>query len=287
MADIPLHPAPPPGAGTPCPPVRTGRPLPRRRRLAASLVLVPALALLPAPTGAGEAAGPARGQADERAAAVADRVMEALGGEEAWAATRYLRFGFAGRRLHTWDRFTGRHRLEGTGQDGEPYVVLEDLGHRTGEVFVGGERVTGDDAAERLEAAYAAWINDTYWLLAPYKLRDPGVVLAWEGTESLDGVEHDKLALSFEQVGLTPGDRYWLWVSRDTGLVDRWAYVLEHQPPDAEPTAWDWRGWQRYGGIELAPLRQQADGDRRLELAPIEVPNSLPDSVFESPEAVP
>lgn len=246
-----------------------------------ALLLLSALLLAPPP-----ADGAEMGNADERAAEVAARVMEALGGEQAWAETRFVSFGFAGSRMHWWDRQTGRHRVEGTTQDGEPWLVLENVVSREGEAWFGGQKATGERAAELLENAYGAWINDTYWLLAPYKLRDPGVNLAWEAEAALDGRPHDVLALSFDHVGLTPGDRYWVYVDRETGRVDRWEYVLEHQPSDAEPTSWDWKGWQQYGEIMLAPRREQVRSDRVLDLSPIAVYDSLPDAVFTSPEPV-
>lgn len=253
---------------------------------AAAAVLSLALALAAAPAGAAEMGAAEMGTADERAAAVAAQVMEALGGEEAWAGTRYLSFGFVGRRFHWWDRSTGRHRVEGKTPDGEPYVVLHDIDSREGRAWAGGEEATGERAAELLEGAYGAWVNDTYWLLVPYKLRDPGVVLGYDREETLDGETYDVLALSFEGVGLTPGDRYWLWIDRESGLLDRWAYVLEDQPPDSEPAAWRWEGWQRHGGIMLAPRRVQVGGDRVLDLSPIAVHETLPESVFTSPEPV-
>jgi hypothetical protein len=242
----------------------------------------PALA---APTGDGDpgAETAAQGTADARAAEVAARALEALGGAEAWASTRVIRFGFAGRRSHLWDRAGGRHRVEGTTEDGTPYVVIHDLAARTGRAWVGGEEVEGDRLAEMLDDAWGAWVNDTYWLVMPYKLRDPGGKLAWDGEETIDGTVYDRLALSFEGVGLTPGDRYWAWFSRDTGLMDRWAYVLQHQPEDSDPTIWLWQGWTRYGGIMLAPIRRHVDGERSLDLSPIEVVDSVPEALFEGP----
>jgi len=257
----------------------------RTARTAAVLLLALAIGS-PAPAPAqDEPAAPAA--ADEAQALVA-RVMEALGGEKAWEATRYLHFRFAGRRTHWWDRYTGRHRLEGTNQEGQSYLVLHDVDDRgeTGRAWVEGEPAKGEAATELVKNAYAAWINDTYWLLAPYKLRDPWVTLSYDGRETVNGVTYDKLHLSFEGVGLTPGDQYWMYVHPETGLVDRWAYVLESQQPP--PTAWEWKGWRRYGpGILLADQRVQPEGGRELPLAPIEVPDELPDAVFESPEPVP
>lgn len=252
-------------------------------RLAVALILsIPLLA----PPGA--AAQEAPGGDAAKTQEVADRLMAALGGEEAWAKTRYLSFGFAGRRTHWWDRHTGRHRLEGTTREGESYVVLHDVDDqgKQGRAWLAGKPAEGDKAAELIENAYAAWINDTYWLLAPYKIRDPGVTLAYAGQETVGGTTYDKLHLSFQNVGLTPGDQYWLYVHPETGRVDRWAYVLEDQEPP--PTVWEWKNWQQYGpGIWLADGRFNPDSGRELPLSPITVPDELPDSVFESPEPVP
>jgi hypothetical protein len=218
------------------------------------------------------------------AKAVADQVMQALGGRQAWDATHFIRFTFAGRRTHTWDKWTGRHRLEGSTQDGKKYLVLENVNTHEGQAWLDGKPVEGDDLKTWLDRGYGAWVNDTYWLLMPYKLEDPGVNLDSLGTEEIDGRTYDKLHLSFGQVGLTPGDQYWTWINRDTHLMDRWAYLLQDQPRDAAPTAWLWQGWQRYGKILLAPTRAQVGGDRKLEMADIAVFDTLPDAVFTSPE---
>ncbi|RPH54864.1 hypothetical protein EHM82_06250, partial [bacterium] len=110
---------------------------------------------------------------------VAQEVMDALGGKQAWDDTRFLRFTFVGRRTHWWDKQTGRHRLEGQTQDGKKFVVLENVNTKEGMAWIDGQKAEGDQAKELVERAYAAWINDTYWLLMPYKLQDPGVNLSY------------------------------------------------------------------------------------------------------------
>jgi len=249
-------------------------------RVTAALPLLAAVLL--APLGAPSLAQDAK---DPKAEAIAARVQEALGGKKAWDETRYLKWTFAGRRSHTWDKWTGRHRLEGKNKDGAPYVILDNLNTKTGEAWVNGKKVEGDEAKKMVENAYGAWVNDSYWLLAPYKIQDPGVNLSSAGEETIDGKTYDKLALSFGKVGLTPGDRYWMYVNRDTGLVDRWAYRLQDQPADAAPTPWSWEGWQTYGKIRLAPTRIQvgATPERKLELGDLQVPDTLPDTVFTQP----
>ena len=230
---------------------------------------------------------PAAAHTDDKSTTLAKKTIEAMGGQEAWEATRYLRFTFAGVRTHHWDKHQGRHRLEGKTRDGESYVVLSDLGSKEGRAFKDGVELTGDEAAQMLEMAYGAWINDTYWLAMPFKLFDPGVHLEYEGTEDIDGTAYDKVKMTFDDVGLTPKDTYWIYFNPETGLVDRWSYFLQDWPASRTATVWNWSGWQSFGNLLLAPERTMVgDEDRQLPLADIAVFETLPDTVFESPEPV-
>lgn len=221
-------------------------------------------------------------QRDPRAVELAEGVLEAMGGEEAWRGTRFIRFNFFGFRLHHWDRHTGRHRMEGKSRDGDEYVVMHNVDSREGTVVVNGEPVEGEDHAKWLENAYSAWINDTYWLVMPYKLLDPGVNLAYDGSEEIDGVTFDKLKLTFEGVGLTPGDTYWAFINRDSGLMERWAYFLQDWEEGREPTHWRWTDWSRFDEIMLSPRRVKVDDGSERPLGELAVFDHLPDSVFES-----
>src|SRR5262249_60726929 len=133
-------------------------------------------------------------KADPKAAAIADRVMEALGGKKAWDDMHYIRFEFGmekdGKfqgRSHTWDKWTGRYRLEGKTPDGKSYVTLMNVNTKEGSAWMDGKKLEGDDAKKALEKAYGAWVNDTYWLLMPYKLKDPGVILEYGGGGEEEG----------------------------------------------------------------------------------------------------
>ena len=254
----------------------------KERRQRCKPWLLPALAalLLSGTAGAEER--------DLKAVELARGVLDAMGGEEAWQATRFIRFNFFGFRLHHWDRHTGRHRLEGKSREGDSYLVLHDVHTREGRVWVNGEEVAGESQAEWLERAYGAWINDTYWLVMPYKLLDPGVNLAYDGSEELDGVTYDKLKLTFDGVGLTPGDTYWAYIGRDSGLMERWAYFLQDWEAGREPTHWQWLDWGRYGGVMLSPRRVNPDPEngRETMLSELAVLDHLPDSAFTSADPV-
>jgi hypothetical protein len=132
-------------------------------------------------------------------------------------------------------------------------------------VWIGDRELTGDELAQSLETAYGRFINDTYWLLMPWKWLDPGVHLTAQGTAEVDGAACDVVELTFGDVGLTSGDRYLGYVDRGTGLMRRWSYVLQEEdgtPGSAEPTVWNWEGWRRVEpGVWFAERKvRQGDG---------------------------
>jgi hypothetical protein len=225
--------------------------------------------------------------------------MQALGGPDAWHRTRYLRFEFAvdrgGKtvvsRIHTWDRETGRYRLEarapkkgepGRTGTGDPFVLLTDIHGKQGSAYLDGRPLGGDQEKKYLDLAYPIWVNDTYWLLMPYKMKDPGVTLAYGGEEKKADGAWDKVVLTFDNVGLTPKDKYWAYVNRATGLVDRWEYVLNGGA--GPPAAWLWKDWKRCGDILLASDRVSQQDDVRIHFPVLEAPSTLPERVFTSPE---
>lgn len=224
--------------------------------------------------------------ADAKAEEIAAKTLAAMGGQKAWDEVHFIRFTFAVNRHHHWDKWTGRHRVEFIDRKGDHYLVLENINTRAGRAWKNGVELSGEEGAQTVQRGYETWINDTYWLIMPYKLRDPGVILTYAGEETVDGVLYDKLHLAFENVGVTPKDQYWAYINRETGLMDRWAYILESYEPGQEATHWQWKGWQRYGKVLLAPERIEVKAGRKLPLDDIAVLDTLPDTIFTSSEAL-
>ena len=239
--------------------------------------------------GAGTGARAETAASDPKAVAIADKVMTALGGQKAWKGARFLRFDFAvdreGKALfsrsHTWDKWNGRYRLESTTKKGDPLVVLMNLNTKDGDAWLKGKKLEGKEEKKQLDEAFGAWTNDTYWLLMPYKLRDPGVNLALAGEAKEDGKTWDKLLLSFDNVGLTPKDRYWVYVNRGSGLVDRWDFVLKGEKKP--PSTFTWEGWKAYGKIKLPNDHVNAKDKVRIHHPVLDAPASVADSIFTTP----
>jgi len=212
---------------------------------------------------------------DPRAMEIADQVMARLGGRQGWDQTRFLTWRFFGRRLHVWDKWTGDIRFE---EDG--LVVLMNIHTRQGRAWQEGQELAQPDTLQaRLEHAYRAWINDSYWLVMPYKLKDSGVTLRYKGKgQTQEGRPADILVLTFKDVGVTPQNKYEVWVDQEDHLVRQWAFYAE--AGDAEPKfVSPWSNWQPYGRIWLA------DEHGQRKHTDVAVFDELPASVFTDPAA--
>lgn len=176
------------------------------------------------------------------AAELADAVVKASGGDR-WAEIKTIRFTFnvsQGTNVlvsaqHIWDVPAGTDTVTWKGKT----------------VTVSVTNPAGNDDSK---AAYARWVNDSYWLLAPLKLRDPGVTLTHTGAQ--DGLE--VLHASYAGVGLTPGDQYNFYIDPVAKLVRRWDYM----PAPDKKISGTWDHYRHFGPLYLSTEHQF--GDKRI-----------------------
>lgn len=229
---------------------------------------------------------------ETRADSVAARLVEASGGFDAWERLPYLRFDFAvfrdsARHLvarHLWDRRSGDYRLEIPAGPDTTHVVLFNVETQEGAAYVNGEPLDEASTEQMIEDAYRRFINDSYWLLAPTKVFDPGVRRTYVADSST--AETDVLHLRFGEVGLTPDDRYWLYVDRETGRLQRWAFVLQGNP-QAPPNFFEWTGYEAYeapsGTVHLASRKESTAGPGIIYTDNIATPSSVEEGIFSDP----
>ncbi len=213
---------------------------------------------------------------DPRAVAIADSVMAAMGGRQAWDTARYAKWNFFGNRILLWDKYTGDVRIE---IPADSTVYLTNIHTLEGKAMEGGEVVENPDTLEqRMQRAKSIWINDSYWLFMPFKLKDSGVTLKYLGQDTTQtGESAHVLQLTFEEVGDTPQNKYHVYVDTDDYLVRQWAYF--RNASDEEPgfmTPWD--GYAEYSGLLLSGGR----GERGI--TDIEVMEKVPGQAFQSLE---
>lgn len=167
---------------------------------------------------------------------LAKEVWQACGGEN-WANVKAIDFTFAvekggkvvSQAEHHWDVAAQTDHVRWKDKD-----VTVDLA----------QPAQNDEG----KAAFARWVNDSYWLLCPLKLRDHGVKVTAEGTKEMDGARRQVLRLSFGGVGLTPTDQYRLYIDPATKRVMSWDYI----PKTGEPMHGTWQDYTTSGGLTLA-----------------------------------
>lgn len=255
---------------------------------------------------------------DPDVARVHRMMMDAIAPGDAWEDARYIRFdwvvdrgsGEPARRFHRWDRWEGDYRLEWPVEGGTAVALFDVDEPASGRVWVDGSPIEGARADSMLERAHGAFINDTYWLLMPYKWTDPGVHTEYEGLRGdpvgaeraggapaggapasgadgddpdggdPDGGPWEVVRLSFDSVGLTPQNEYLAFVNPETGIMERW----HHFPrAGADPLIADWAGWERVGPIHLAPRRPIVGSPAEIRFENLEVSREVPEGAFNPP----
>ena len=217
---------------------------------------------------------------------VARRAIDVLAGP-AWDSARYFGFTFNVERdgkiavsfPQRWDRFTGDYRVSGKNRDGADVEVIMNVNTKQGRAWKNGEEQA--DPAELLTWGYRRFINDTYWLLMGFKSFDPGVTRTYDG-EKTDacGRAHDVVRFSFDKVGLTPGDVYWMWVNKDTGLVDEWHMKLEGSKPEDAPSVVAFHDYRRIGGLLISTRREIKGRGQFIRLDDVTVAAEAPAGAF-------
>lgn len=211
---------------------------------------------------------------DARAIDIADAVMEAQGGRQAWDNTHYLVWTFFGRRTLTWDKWSGWVRIDWA--DKSKNIVVN-INSGEGKVWLNGIAQThADSLSKYLDMGKRVWINDSYWLAMPFKLKDSGVTLKYLGDTSAtqDGRKAYLLQMTFQNVGVTPDNKYHVWVDQETKLVTQWAYFKKYTEPKPDFIN-PWTDYAVYGRVRLS------GGRGRGALTNIAAPESVPEGTFE------
>jgi len=167
-------------------------------------------------------------QADE----LAQNMLNALD-YEAYKNTDYIEWTFKKRHHYQW------HKSENTCDVfwKDKRVVLDLNNHDLSKAFVHGFVSENEIAEELKEQALNYFNNDSFWLVAPYKVFDPGTE---RRLVKLPNNKHG-LLITYQSGGSTPGDSY-LWIlNKDFKPISfkMWVSIL---PIDGLEATWnDWK----------------------------------------------
>jgi len=126
--------------------------------------------------------------------------------------------------------------------------------------------------------AYGHFLNDARFLLMPLRMFEPGVHRTYDGTrkDSCDRV-WDLIKLTFDDmVGLPAHDTYWMWVGRDTGLIEEWDFKTPAVGADQPPMRIRLSDYGRFGDVLLSARRTIAGPGQAITFTDIKVLPEVP-----------
>jgi hypothetical protein len=197
-------------------------------------------------------------ESTDKAQQLATDLWKSSGGEN-WAKVKEVHFTFLveseGKALfsaqHVWHVAAGTDEVKWKDKQGKDHQVTANL-----------VTPASDDEGK---TAYARWVNDAYWLLAPLKIRDRGVKVEAGGAKDLNGVTCETVRLKFDNVGLTPTDQYVFYIDPKTKLPLAWDYI----PQSGTGMQATWEKFQSFGGLNLAT--EHNFNGKTIKLADIKV----------------
>ena len=216
---------------------------------------------------------------DKKAIEIVDRMMEKMGGYEAWEKARFIGWTYFGQ-YNIWDKREGLFRHEKGN-----LISIMNLSKRAGQVYINGAQVA--DSVRMygyLSTAYTHFVANSYFLCLPYKMKDPGVTLLYRGEgQTMDGKAADIVRLIFNEVGISPENMHDVWIDKETGLISQWGFYATRS--DKTPAfVRKWADYKDYNGVKLASNRNSYSDT--LSLSHITVTDFVPKDVFLSPKPI-
>ncbi|MFT5800422.1 MAG: hypothetical protein ACI956_000225, partial [Nonlabens sp.] len=201
---------------------------------------------------------------DAKASELADATLLAMGGQQKYDDLHYVSWTFFGSRQLTWDKRDSRVRIN---SPKDTTIYLLDMKTMKGKISKSGKEVTDPDAlSEGLKRAKSIWINDSYWLVMPFKLKDPGVNLKYLRTDTTKtGAMAEVVELTFEGVGNTPNNKYNVFIDKKDNLVKQWAFYADKNQ-EAPSRVWPWDNYKDYNGLLLSGERSDDGGPSEIKV---------------------
>ena len=170
------------------------------------------------------------GRTGPEADRLAQKMLDALNHEK-YGQTRYLEWSYqGGRNQYKWDKQLGLCHVKWDDYEVDLNLSKQD----ESKVMKKGKSLPKDEGKAIVEKALAYFNNDSFWLVAPYKVFDAGttrsIVVLEDGTEGL--------LITYNSGGTTPGDSY-LWKLNPNGFPNSYKMWVKIIPIGGLEATWD------------------------------------------------
>tara|TARA_B110000027_G_scaffold113769_1_gene122997 strand:- start:359 stop:967 length:609 start_codon:yes stop_codon:yes gene_type:complete len=148
---------------------------------------------------------------------------------EAYKNTRFIDWSFRDTRFYKWDK--EQHIVEVRWNDAKVLLHPNELDKSV--VYLNDKEVSYNE--NLVKRAFRFFNNDSFWLVAPHKLFEPGI---YRSIEMIDGKK--ALHVNYTKGGSTPGDSY-TWVVDINHVPISYKMYVPSMKMEGVPATWeDW-----------------------------------------------
>ncbi len=169
------------------------------------------------------------GKEGPQAEALAQKMLKAINYTN-YTKTRFIEWSFNNSHFYKWDK---EKKLADVKWDNK-LVKLNLNNYSLSEVFIDGVKMHTEPRQELIDTAVEYFNNDSFWLVAPFKIMDKGTVRKVVTLEN----GNEALLVTYTQGGTTPGDSY-LWKLKDNGFPESFKMWVNILPIGGLEATWD------------------------------------------------
>jgi hypothetical protein len=192
---------------------------------------------------------------NEKANILANKILKAIH-HDAYKKTRFLEWSFGGRRSFKWDK---ENNIVDVSWD-TTRVNLHTRNLEKSTVFFNEEKQEVANAA-LIKKAWNIFNNDSFWLVAPHKLFEKGVI---RSIQKVAGKE--TLLVKYTKGGSTPGDSY-LWILDTTYVPKSYKMFVPSMKMNGVLATWD--DWTPTESGTLLPTNHRFSNGNKLSMGTV------------------
>lgn len=179
------------------------------------------------------------GQEGIKAEELTDKIQTAIN-QKAWDTTTVVSFTFRGNHHYLWDKKRNLVQVEWDAKK-----VLYNNQTLEGVAYENNIKLSDSQKTDAIKKANDYFNNDSFWLIAPFKLRDAGT------TRSIVMQDNEEaLMVTYASGGSTPGDSY-VWLVDENYVPKAWRMWVSIIPVGGLETSWE--EWQAFAnGLKIA-----------------------------------
>ncbi|CAM1344664.1 hypothetical protein [Tenacibaculum amylolyticum] len=187
--------------------------------------------------------------------ALANKILKAIK-HEAYKKTNHLEWSFGRRRSYKWNK---KDHIAEVSWD-TTKVVLHPNALEKSTIYFNDKLSDAKDKAI-IKKAEDYFNNDSFWLVAPHKLFERGIL---RSVQKVDG--KDALLVKYTTGGTTPGDSY-LWILDENYIPKSYKMYVPSMKMDGVPSTW--QDWITTESGTLLPTNHMFGKDRYLSMGDV------------------